>query len=268
MTTWGRLRGYLAETAGFHAAALFAAAALKWHYHAADSDGLAWLLSPTAALVDFLSGIHFEQEAHAGFISREHGIVLVPACAGVNFLIVIFSALCFSALHRLGKARLKILWLGISALTACLLTIVVNALRVIASVFLYRADIYDGWVTPERVHCIEGVFVYVFSLILICAAGVRIAERLNSGTAEDNRTPDMVNGRRFVTRGCVIGLFWYLLVTVGIPLANGAWLHNGLKFAEHCVLILSACSGVLFFFLLIVAGSRGAGQVMRKARGR
>gem|GEM_PF-4393446 len=73
-----RLRNSLADNIAFHAAVLLAAPALKWHDHAADGEGLPWSLSPTAALVNFPAGIHFEKRARAGFIGRGHGIIPAP----------------------------------------------------------------------------------------------------------------------------------------------------------------------------------------------
>ncbi|WP_150109521.1 hypothetical protein [Syntrophobacter fumaroxidans] len=89
------LRNSLADNIAFYAAVLLAATALKWHDHPADGEVLSWSLSPTAALVDFPAGIHFEKKTRAGFIGRRHGIIPAPAYAGVNFPVIVFAAPCF-----------------------------------------------------------------------------------------------------------------------------------------------------------------------------
>ena len=66
---------------------LVGAFALKLHYSTASADQLRWILAPTAALVELVSGATFEFESHAGYISRERGFLIANSCAGVNFLI-------------------------------------------------------------------------------------------------------------------------------------------------------------------------------------
>src|SRR6266511_427468 len=55
---------------------LVAAFALKLHYSTASADQLRWILAPTAALVELVSGATFEFESHAGYISRERGFLI------------------------------------------------------------------------------------------------------------------------------------------------------------------------------------------------
>jgi len=70
--------------------ALAGALALKLHYSTASADQLRWILAPTAALVELVSGASFEFESRAGYISRERGFLIANSCAGVNFLIAAF----------------------------------------------------------------------------------------------------------------------------------------------------------------------------------
>jgi hypothetical protein len=74
---------------------LLVAFGLKYHYSQARSDDLVWILGPTAVLVEQLSGIDFDKEAHTGYVNNEHRVIIAPACAGVNFFIIAFCMAVF-----------------------------------------------------------------------------------------------------------------------------------------------------------------------------
>src|SRR5262245_19026682 len=90
--TWNRIAQLLHVLVG--------AFALKLHYSTASADQLRWILAPTTALVELVSGASFEFESHAGYISRERGFLIVGSCAGVNFLIAAFLMLSLRKLLR------------------------------------------------------------------------------------------------------------------------------------------------------------------------
>jgi exosortase K len=119
--------------------ASFLAVGLKYHYSEAGSEDLVWILRPTASLVEWISGIPFEEEAHTGFVSYARRIVIAPACAGVNFLIIAFCMAAFSSLHRIQRQRVKWLWLTGSLVSAYGLTVFANAVRIMVSIYSYDA---------------------------------------------------------------------------------------------------------------------------------
>jgi hypothetical protein len=57
-------------------------------------------------------------------------------------------------------------------------TILVNSLRIIPSIYLLQMDIYGGWITPERVHTMEGTLVYFVALLFLYSAADRVAKCL------------------------------------------------------------------------------------------
>jgi exosortase K len=146
----------------FYILVLFIAFGLKYHYSQAGSVDLVWILEPTARLVEHISGIEFESEVDTGFISREYRIIIAPSCAGINFLIIVFCMAMFSGIHVIRHSGSKLLWLIASLVCAYILTVAVNTLRIIASIYAYNADIYFGWITPARIHRLEGVVIYFF----------------------------------------------------------------------------------------------------------
>lgn len=248
----------LKRNAAYYGLGVLIVYALKIHYSRAAIDDLEWILGPTALVVELLFGIPFEREAHAGAISREYGIILAPACAGVNFLIICVSTLWFSILHRVESSRKKMVWLGMSAMVSYLLTLVVNGLRIVVSMYLYRADIYGGWVTPERVHRIEGTLIYCSVLLLVYPMGLRLAGRLNGRPSPELAWPTAgENGWESRAAMLAIPFAWYGAVTIVTPFLNRAWLQNGARFVEHCTFVVGACAMVLLLALLVVLGFRG-----------
>ena len=237
----------------FFALAASIAGALKYHYSKAGSDELAWILLPTAALVERISGIPFAPEAHTGFVNYARQIVIAPVCAGVNFLIIAFSMTAFSGLRRIRQPKLKWLWL-ISSLTGAYgLTILVNALRILVSIYSYDAGIAAGWLTAPRIHRLEGVVVYFFFLCLF----YRIIDAVLSPF--DGGRQGITTGRlssdswRRAVAG-LVPLFWYGLITLATPLLNGAPARDAARFAEHGVTVVFACLVVWIVLVFIQGG--------------
>ncbi|HEX6283900.1 MAG TPA: exosortase K, partial [Pyrinomonadaceae bacterium] len=99
---------------------------LKFYYSTATADDLLWILAPTTALVELLSGRQFEFESYAGYMSSDHRFVIAVPCAGVNFLITAFLML---ALRRLWRGRFQsINWtfIPLAAMLAFVVTLLAN----------------------------------------------------------------------------------------------------------------------------------------------
>ena len=228
----------------FYAMALVMAFGLKMHYSRAGADALVWILAPTAALTEVITGDVYQREENCGFVSRERGIIIAPACAGVNFLIIAFCMAVFSFIHVFRRAGLKFGWFLAGAAAAYGMAVIVNAVRISISTVLLDADIYSGWITYERVHRFEGVAVYFLFLWLFYAVIRRIA-------VHGETNPD----RHF--RSVTVPLFSYLAVAVGIPIANFAFRRDPALFLEHCLsviaisaglcLVLASCRAILHF---------------------
>jgi exosortase K len=232
--------------------ALLLAVGLKYHYSHARSDDLGWILGPTAGVVEYISGIAFEKEDGAGFVNRANRIIIAPSCAGVNFFIIAFCMAAFSGLHRLKSLGLKIFWLGNSAIWAYGLTITVNAFRIVVSIHMYNADIYYHGLTPERLHRIEGIFIYFFFLCVFYAALDKLI-RFWSQDREQGQKKWIYQHSDSIGSGhlAFIPLFWYLLICLGIPLVNHSYHKNGLQFVEHCLVTLFVCMVVFLVVFLI-----------------
>jgi exosortase K len=227
------------------------AVGLKYHYSKAGSDELIWILAPTAILVELTSGLPFEYEAQAGFVNSDRRIIIAPSCAGVNFLIIAFCMAAFCGLHLFRHHLHKLLWLTISGLNAYILTIAVNTLRIISSLYMYRMDIYGGWLTPERMHRFTGIVIYFFFLCLfymIINKGLyRLCSKFKSKRSNKGE-PGHARSNFFRWPSITVTpLFWYALITLGVPLMNAAFIGNGARFAEHigtvafgCIIVIAA----------------------------
>lgn len=205
-----------------YGAGLLVVAGIKWLGSRAGADELGWILAPTAWLASFLSGVDFERELRAGWVSHEEGMILGPTCSGLNFLIIAFAAFFFGFVSRFRSSR-SWKWLGTSLAASFLLTIMANAIRVVAAIHLYRLDLHGSFVTPERVHRLAGVVIYCTSLLLAYLAAARFFE-----------------GKR--GRASLAPLGWYLAVVVGFPLANRAHVAQPALFLEHTAVVLAVCT--------------------------
>src|SRR5262245_34172110 len=139
---------------------LAGAFALKLHYSTASADQLRWILAPTAALVELVTGISFEFESHAGYLSRECRFLIANSCAGVNFLITAFLML---SLRRLLSDRTESpAWraLPAAAMIAYLSTIVTNAVRISLALWLQQMPEEFGWMRSPQFHRLEGICIY------------------------------------------------------------------------------------------------------------
>jgi exosortase K len=197
------------------ACALGLAYLLKAFYSRAGAGELLWILAPSAWMARFVGGIDLVYEQGAGFISHAHHMVVGPACAGVNFLIICFLCLYFSfARHFPSKPR----WLVYSFLVSFGATIAANSLRIFVSAHLWTADIYGPSITPEQMHRLAGTVIYYASLLALYFA---IESRLGA-------------------RGSTMApLFWYVGISLGVPLAGRLAAEGTPGFASHATWVLA-----------------------------
>src|SRR5262245_43145189 len=168
-----------------------------------------WILAPSAWLARFVGGIDLVYESGAGFISHAHHLVVGPACAGVNFFIICFLCLYFSFARHFSKTGR---WLLYSLVIAFGATVAANSLRIFVSAYLWNAEIYGPWITPERMHRLAGAVIYYASLLALCfAVGTRI------GVSAPTRAP----------------LFWYAGISLGVPLVGRLIAGGTPGFAGH-----------------------------------
>lgn len=203
------------------ACAIGLALGMKALYSRAGADALLWILAPSAWLARFVGGIDLTYEPGAGFISHAHHMVVGPACAGINFLVISFLTLYFSfTRHSAGKAR----WLLTSAALSFGAAIVANGLRIFVSAYLWDADIYGSWMTPDRMHRLAGTVIYYASLLALYL--VMTSYFGDGGKRTHSLAP----------------LFWYAGVSLGVPMAGRLFSTGAPGFSEHAIWVMAVAS--------------------------
>ena len=197
------------------------ALALKFYYSTATPDDLLWILAPTTALVELLSGQQFEFESYAGYMSSDHRFVIAVPCAGVNFLITAFVMV---ALRRLWRERFrKPVWYSIpvAAAIAYFATIIANATRIWFALALRARAVEFDWLTTTN--CTGWKASWFTSDSCCCCLPYW------SGSSQSKPVS--------CAQRLIFPLLVYYAITLGVPLANGAY-RQGTAFWEHSVFVL------------------------------
>ncbi len=147
---------------------------LKDFYARARFEDLTWVLAPTRRLVEWWSEGAFEVEPGRGYLSRDLLFEIVPACAGVNFMIVAFASLVGGLAHTCRSWTRRLALLIGSAFAAYGVTVIANAARITAAMRLHGAGVALGWLTPERLHCAVGVAIYFLFLSALFGFAARL----------------------------------------------------------------------------------------------
>ncbi|HXK16246.1 MAG TPA: exosortase K, partial [Polyangiaceae bacterium] len=204
----------LGERHALTVVALALAGLLKRFYSQASAEELRFILLPTSWLTSLGVDTEFAFRAGQGYLSREESVLISPACAGVNFLIVAFVSLVVGFSGRFVTLPRRSLWLVASAAIAFLTTLVVNALRISLSIALaHLATRYLG-LTFQSVHRLLGVSVYLAGLLGLC---------LTSELWLSSRgRPARARGAFGRSQVLLLALGCYAGVTLLVPLLRGA----------------------------------------------
>lgn len=229
---------------------LFIAVGLKYTYGHSTSDDLVWILGPTASLVEFITGMRFVKEVNIGYVCADRQVAIVPACAGINFMI---AAFCMTAMtliyHTKRKGYLPFCILAAFATTYGF-TLGINSLRITLSVYLYRADIYTPLITPERVHRIAGIMIYFAGLCLLYFAMQKISIGRNFLPAHQENDEDRSFKMNLLT--CLVPLFWYLLIALALPFLNQVSDKTPALFWEHAWTVFTVSISIFIMMFMIL----------------
>ena len=209
------------------------ALALKVYYSTATPDELRWILAPTTALVELLSGRSFTFESYAGYMSSDHRFVIAVSCAGVNFLLTAFLML---GVRRLWRERFQALswrFLPVVAVVAYVTTVIANAVRICIALEIQRYSIEVSGLTGNQLHRLEGIVVYFGFLLLLFV----LTEK---GSAAPRR------------RLVLFPLAIYYATTLGLPLLNGSY-RQGIPFLEHSLFVLLLPLILLVTYVLLAS---------------
>jgi exosortase K len=219
--------------------------ALKQYYSMATAGQLTWMLAPTARLTALLTAAHPVWEAGTGYVDFGRGIIIAPACAGINFMIMAFGLAAFCGLLRIRRPAPLLAWLVLSLAGAYGLALAVNAVRIAISMGLYQADIHTAWLTIARVHRLAGIGIYLGALGLF----FRSLAPIINGYCLRFDSPD--RPERPARLPAWLPLGWYLLGAVGVPTANLLFRSPTAGYREHCIMVILSALALYIGGLLI-----------------
>jgi exosortase K len=206
---------------------------LKSHYSAASADQLRWMLDPVAWIVRHVDGQAYAWEAGVGFVRWDRLIAIAPACAGVNYLIMVFGLTVAAFLHRRTSPAGRATWLALAGGGAYCLTVAVNAVRILVAVALYDAGATWGWLTAERLHLLAGTVVYFTALILYYRGLHRIIGRKHWADERcSSSPPDWLPWA------------WYLIGAVAVPTLHLLYRGRSWPGLEYVLTIVAASAAI------------------------
>jgi len=231
---------------------------LRYFSKTTDSDVINWMLAPTVRWAGILSGISFEYLPHQGYASHSYYFLVAPSCSGIRFMMIAFLMLTFSSLYRIERKATGWLWFGLSAVSSYIATILVNSIRIIASIhlplLLKRAGWMDGWLTPDRLHTLIGTTVYFSSLCILFLFSSVVCKRwflhgdakepsvMPSFAASSNTAPSLpAPAAAYAPRRLFIPAFWYLLAVLVLPFCKRILTNNWEGFGQYAMLVLCSC---------------------------
>jgi exosortase K len=179
------------------------------------------MLQPLALLLRLLTGWHFHRTPAGDWESHDAGIVLVPACAGMNFMIMSFVGWCWllrPQRHVQRTADAAIEWpllLAAALLLAWMVALFVNTLRVLAIVAWQ--PMLQQWLDAGHAHRLIGLLIYLPAL-----------------TAQL-----MLVGRRRWYQAALIGPSLYVAMMLIVPLLTGNASMGAAQYREHALIVLT-----------------------------
>lgn len=211
---------------------------LKWYYSTVSVNQLRWILAPTTALVELVSGRQFEFEPYAGYLSSDRTFLIANSCAGLNFLLTAFLMLSLKKLWRGRSRNLAWRFIPISALVAYLATLAANTVRISTALWLRQMPVEFGGLSQNQLHRFEGIFIYFGFLVLLFMASEKLSlEVVSEKMSSKNGSALLGQSFSSLFRESLFPLLIYYTTTLGIPLVNGAY-EKGRDFWEHSLFLL------------------------------
>ncbi len=220
---------------------------MKYFYSRTNVNSLTWLLAPTAWWVQALSDIPFHFVPYEGYVNHTYQFVIARSCSGMQFMIITIATLLFPFVPQMDTERKKIRW-TISILPASyMLTILVNIIRILLSIYLpviMQKSLSGSFLTPARLHTLIGTFVYFTSLFLIY------------------HLAGLFSRQSFLK--ILPPVFFYLALVLGVPLLNRSWQNGEKQFAEYALLVVCVCLIVIFLYRIWNLLSKTASGFFRR----
>jgi exosortase K len=131
-------------------------------------------MRPSARVAAALVGDAFVYERGVGYVNGHLHTAIVPACAGVNFLVIAACTLVLGFVARVDGRLAKVGFVLASGAAAYVTTLMVNGCRIAAGIALREAPLFRPWASGEAAHRALGVALYLGSLFMLCEAATRV----------------------------------------------------------------------------------------------
>jgi exosortase K len=217
--------------------AVAVAVALKWQFSAAATSELGWMLRPLALLVHAAAGWSFTRNASGEWESVGAGMVLVRACAGINFMVLSFLGWCWLWRPQAVPGRAPCSprrWPLLGAALACawLAALGLNTLRIL--VIARWQGALEHWLSPADAHRALGLLVYLPALSLQW----------------------LLVERRHPARALLAAAGLYAALLVIVPLLTGNATLQPARFAAHAAFVIGALLPLWLAFHLCHSAAR------------
>lgn len=260
---------FLRQNALFYLTGLAVILGIKLFYSRAGCNELRWILGPTAGWAGLLGGISFEWNPQKGYVNHALRFLIAPSCSGIRFLIITFSMLFFSFLHRAKTMAQKSFHLAASLIFSWFYTFFINGIRIVSAIyipqFLSKTLHYGSWLTPERLHTLIGTVTYAAALFLLYSAAGSLSEKTRQSFYPAAGQPSVFDMQsesgpaRTIFKGiCLQNMkkvlppaCWYLFFVLFIPFLNRAFQREGAAFMEYTFMITAVCLILLLLSCLI-----------------
>jgi exosortase K len=152
----------------YYIAAMLLFFGLKFGYSTATTDDVWLLLAPTSKIVALLTSSQPEYSAVHGFLFQNLHITIEKSCSGFNFWLINFVLFLFQTLKAAKTTVLKLLFFPFAATICYLLTVVVNASRILFAIKTNAIALHFGLDLHQKyawLHETEGAIIYLTALI-------------------------------------------------------------------------------------------------------
>jgi len=160
-------------------------------------------------------------------------------------------------------------WIAVSAFLSWLFTVFVNGLRIIIAIYLplylENAGLMKGILTQDRLHTMIGVAVYFIALLTIYRLVGWFVQRAVKPAFMDGEKyahiqdsadiyPDACKKDSLLIflRKCASPVFWYFILTLGLPFLNRANRDGATEFTEFVVLVTGCCALILLPYAIML----------------
>lgn len=140
---------------------------LKLYHSGAETHQLLFLIKPVAKFVEVATGFSSVYIHGSGYYFAGLNIVIDKSCSGFNFACLTFLILNFLAFKYIYATKVRIWVFPVALLFSYVAALVVNSSRIMLAIILSSRLPVSAKISPSLVHLGEGVFVYLFFLILI-----------------------------------------------------------------------------------------------------